>query len=74
MNENNENISIVSVDGNVVPYEESRCMPSLFHAKVQNGIGHILTMGMFILLEELIGSLNSDEVCIAGVLQEGLVE
>ena len=75
-NKNNENISIVSVDGNVIPYAESKCHPFFVpkYSKVEKaigGVGHILTMGMFMLLEKLVhveswaGFMNSDEVCIA---------
>ena len=75
-NENSEKILIVNGDGTVIPYAESKCHPCFVPKyssvkKVIGGVGHILTMGMFILLKKFVhieswpGFTNSDEVCIA---------
>ncbi len=76
-NEKNEKISIIDVDGNVIPYAESKCHPSFVQKysmveKVFGGIAHIATLGIGLAIQKLSdddwswpGFTNSDEICIA---------
>lgn len=70
----NEKISVVHSDGTVIPYMESLCHPRFVQrynlaTKIAGGIGHILTLGIGLLVEQVSdkevwpGFTNSDEEC-----------
>lgn len=75
-NEVSEKIAVVDADGHVIPYAMSKCHPFFIPkydtiTKVIGGVIHVLTVGMFLLLEKYSGIdswpgfTNSDEVCVA---------
>lgn len=75
-NENNEKVSVIDANGEVIPYAKSKCHPCFVPKyttaeKLFGGAVHVFTMGTFLLLNKIAhidswpGFTNSDEVCIA---------
>ena len=75
-NEDGEKITVVNLDGTIVPYEESKCHPLFvpkytIMEKIKGGFCHIATLGTVYIYSKLKkkktwpGFTNSDEICIA---------